>query len=159
MAEKVIIHRIDDITGHHGEDVERIEFSIEGIDYEIDLSADNAAKLRDTLSDYIEAGRKATAKQATEPRNNAKDDRAKAAARKDRIKDIREWAKGKFDLADRGRIPLAVEQAYDKAMKNGTAESPPADDVVDAEILDNEIVVDNGDNWQSSGVPVAAFSG
>lgn len=158
MAEKVIIHRIDDITGHHGEDVEQVEFSIEGIDYEIDLSADNAAKLRDTLSAYVRVARK-TAKHTTEPRNNAKDDRAKAAARKERINAIREWAKGKFDLADRGRIPLAVEQAYDKAMKNGTAESPPDDDVVDAEILDNEIVVDNGDNWQSSGVPVAAFSG
>jgi hypothetical protein len=154
MAEKVIIHRIDDLTGNHSEDVEPIEFSVDGVDYEIDLSGHNADKLRDSLAGFIRVARKkAATSSANSSGSNTKDDKAKALARKERIQAIRDWAKNQPDIevSGRGRIPDAVEKAYDKAMTAvEDAASPAPDVVVEAEIVESD--------WEAA-VPVPAFSG
>ena len=48
MAKKVTVTLVDDFDGEGPAD-ETVEFSIDGVSYEIDLSARNAQKLRDEL--------------------------------------------------------------------------------------------------------------
>jgi hypothetical protein len=50
VARKIHVQLIDDLSGEDAQ--ESIRFSVEGTDYEIDLSADNAADLRETLKRY-----------------------------------------------------------------------------------------------------------
>ena len=55
MAKTVIVKLIDDIDG--GDADETIRFSLDDRSYEIDVSAGNAARLRDAFKPFIEKGR------------------------------------------------------------------------------------------------------
>lgn len=60
MAQRTITTLVDDLDGT---DLERgsgetIRFGVDGRAYEIDLSDDNAAALREALQPYTEAGRR-----------------------------------------------------------------------------------------------------
>jgi hypothetical protein len=55
MAKTVIVKLTDDIDG--GDADETVHFALDGKSYEIDLSASNAAKLRDAIRPYIDKGR------------------------------------------------------------------------------------------------------
>ncbi len=55
MAKTVIVKLTDDIDG--GDADETVHFGLDGKSYEVDLSAINASKLRDSLKPYIEKGR------------------------------------------------------------------------------------------------------
>jgi hypothetical protein len=57
MAQKVTVTLVDDLDGGTAE--ETVEFGIDGVAYEIDLSVGNAGKLRDSLADYVTNARKA----------------------------------------------------------------------------------------------------
>ena len=56
MAQKVTVALEDDLTG--GPADETVRFSVEGTDYEIDLSAKNAAAFRKQLAPFVEHARK-----------------------------------------------------------------------------------------------------
>jgi hypothetical protein len=56
MAQTVIVQLTDDIDG--GEADETISFSLNGKTYEIDLSAENAERLREAFAPFIEKGRR-----------------------------------------------------------------------------------------------------
>lgn len=60
MAQRTITTLVDDLDGTDLERVsgETIRFGVDGRAYEIDLSDDNAAALRDVLQPYTEAGRR-----------------------------------------------------------------------------------------------------
>jgi hypothetical protein len=104
MAQKVSIVLVDDIDG--GDADETLTFALDGTGYEIDLSADNAARLREALAPYVGHARKVTGRKPA----------AKKAAGSS-TKDVREWARanGWASLGDRGRVPADVQQAYDAA--------------------------------------------
>jgi hypothetical protein len=57
MAKTVVVKLTDDFDG--GDADETIHFALDGKSYEIDLSATNAATLREALKPYIEKGRTA----------------------------------------------------------------------------------------------------
>lgn len=60
MAKKTIITLIDDVDGTHlpeGQG-ETVQFSLDGVDYEIDLSEYNAGKLRNFMALFVEKARK-----------------------------------------------------------------------------------------------------
>lgn len=112
MARKVIHQLVDDLDGTvlepgHGETV---LFSLDGVSYEIDLTDENAAQLRETLSPYRAAARKVarsggrgTARATTNPQ----------------IAAIREWAQAQgLPVSTRGRIPESITQAYEAAHEN-----------------------------------------
>jgi hypothetical protein len=40
------------------QNISTVEFALDGVTYELDLTGDNSAKLHDTLSQYAKAGRK-----------------------------------------------------------------------------------------------------
>jgi Lsr2 len=56
VAQKIQTLFIDDIDG--GEAEGTVRFGLDGTDYEIDLSAKNAAALRKALAKYIDSGRR-----------------------------------------------------------------------------------------------------
>jgi hypothetical protein len=51
MAQKVNVQLVDDLDGSTAEST--VEFGLDGVHYAIDLSADNAAQLRDAVATYI----------------------------------------------------------------------------------------------------------
>lgn len=55
MAKTVIVRLTDDIDG--GDADETVHFSLDGTSYEIDLSAANAARLREAIQPFVEKGR------------------------------------------------------------------------------------------------------
>ncbi|MFE6739870.1 histone-like nucleoid-structuring protein Lsr2 [Streptomyces tubercidicus] len=106
MAQKVEITLIDDLTGRKA--TETVEFALDGKSYEIDLGEKNAQKLRDVLAEYVKAGRRTG-------RTGGKS-KAKSGSTEDTAK-IRAWAKDNgFDLAERGRVPSNIREAYYKAL-------------------------------------------
>ena len=56
MAQRVHIVLEDDVDGSEAD--ETVIFGLDGSSYEIDLSAKNAAKLRDALAVYVAAARR-----------------------------------------------------------------------------------------------------
>ncbi|GHG52417.1 Lsr2 family protein [Sinomonas cellulolyticus] len=110
MAQKVQIILEDDIDG--GKADETVRFSLDGSNYEIDLSTANAGKLRDALAEFIAAGRKAgTGRSASAPRA-----RAASSGRNSDSAKIRQWARDNgYNVNARGRIQQEVQEAYRRA--------------------------------------------
>lgn len=108
MAQKVQIILYDDFDTSV-EAAENVLFGLDGIGYEIDLSAENAAKLRDALAPFIAHGRKVTG-----PRAGRGARRRGAAA--GNAPDMRAWARAQgMKVSDRGRVPAEVKAAYEAA--------------------------------------------
>jgi hypothetical protein len=112
MAKKIITRLIDDLDG--GEAAETVQFAYDGVQYTIDLSKKNAAKLRKGLQPYVDNGVKVTPGKSRRSSAATDDQTTEGRAR------IREWAKKHmFDhfppLGDRGRIPREIVAAYMRA--------------------------------------------
>ncbi|MGI8310459.1 histone-like nucleoid-structuring protein Lsr2 [Saccharopolyspora hattusasensis] len=113
MAQKVTVQLVDDVDGTPADST--VEFALDGVSYSIDLSSDNAAKLRDSLASFVASARKTGGRK----RAVAKADKPSAtptAADRERNQAIREWARNQgMQVSDRGRIPAEVVEAYDNA--------------------------------------------
>lgn len=113
MAKKVTVTLVDDFDGEGPAD-ETVEFSVDGVSYEIDLSAKNAKKLREDLKQWIEAGRRVGGRRrgrASTPGRGPRGtiDREQSAA-------IRDWARRNgHKVSTRGRIPAEVIEAFHAA--------------------------------------------
>lgn len=106
MAKRTITKLIDDLDQSEAD--ETVKFGLDGVQYEIDLSADNAAKLREAMSPYVKAGTRTGRGQPVPARRRsaAPSDRAQNRA-------IREWARSKNKkISDRGRIPEDIVAEY-----------------------------------------------
>jgi hypothetical protein len=105
MARKTYVELIDDIDGSQAE--ESVSFSLDGIEYEIDLSEENARKLRADIGEWTGNARRVAGRRirgtGNRPAANASGESAK----------IRAWAReqGK-DVSDRGRIPANLRNEY-----------------------------------------------
>ena len=107
MAQKVKIILVDDLDG--GSADENVQFGLDGVSYEIDLSAENAAELRSSLERFVSVARKVSAGRAT---------RTKAASpsRGNDSAQIRQWARDNgYTVNSRGRIQAEIQEAYQKA--------------------------------------------
>jgi hypothetical protein len=99
---------VDDLDG--GTADETVTFSLDGVSYEIDLTHDNAAHLRDALAPYVGHGRRVGG-----PRRSAGRGAARAHSGTDPA-EIREWAKGQgIAVNERGRISAELRATYDAA--------------------------------------------
>ncbi|ANW62592.1 MULTISPECIES: histone-like nucleoid-structuring protein Lsr2 [Mycolicibacterium] len=112
MAKKVTVTLVDDFDGEGAAD-ETVEFAIDGVTYEIDLSNKNATKLRNALKPWVEASRRVGGRRrgrATAPgKGRGAIDREQSAA-------IREWARRNgHNVSTRGRIPADVIDAFHAA--------------------------------------------
>ncbi|MFC4003171.1 Lsr2 family protein [Prauserella oleivorans] len=115
MAQRVLVSLVDDLDGSEAD--ETVEFGLDGVTYEIDLSADNAEELRDTLAPYIEHARRAGGrKRAAGKRTNGQAPVRSSASGREQNQAIRAWARENgFQISERGRIPSEVTEAYYKA--------------------------------------------
>ncbi|NUP75848.1 MAG: Lsr2 family protein [Sinomonas sp.] len=111
MAQKVKIILVDDLDG--GSADETVRFGLDGSSYEIDLSHENAAKLRDSLQSYVSVARKSSARGAQAPRSRAT---AGGGSRNSESAKIRQWARDNgYSVNSRGRIQAEIQEAYRKA--------------------------------------------
>jgi hypothetical protein len=115
VAQQTTVRFIDDLDGSEASGT--FDLSLDGRDYQIDLSDENAAKLRDALSPFLAAARKAGGRGVQpcswpasagcgqahpfEPRGDPRDPRVGSSKR---APDER-----------RGRIPKSVIDAYQTA--------------------------------------------
>ena len=120
MAQIREVRLVDDLDGETAD--ETVEFGIDGKNYEIDLSKENAVRLRDVLADFVTAARRAGGRRrgnsggapsangaaSTAPKGRTAIDREQNQA-------IRDWARKRgMKVSDRGRIPAEVLEAYHK---------------------------------------------
>ena len=104
MAQRVQIILEDDYDG--GTAVETVSFALDGAEYEIDLSAKNAAGLREALAPWLGHARKTGGRRK----------RATKQAGSSSTSDIRAWAQANgHDVSSRGRVSADVRAAYEKA--------------------------------------------
>jgi nucleoid-associated protein Lsr2 len=109
MAQRVQIVLEDDLDG--GVAAETVTFGLDGVSYEIDLSAANATRLRDDLASWVGHARRAGGRKSTAHGRVT----AKAGKRTD-LAAVREWARQNgHQVSDRGRISAEIQAAYDKA--------------------------------------------
>jgi hypothetical protein len=110
MAQKVQVILVDDLDG--GEAEESVSFSLDGVTYEIDLSAANAEALREAVAPWVGHARRVSGR-AGRGRGPG---RARAAAAKADLGDVRQWARENgYQVSDRGRVSAEVMTAYDGA--------------------------------------------
>lgn len=109
MATRTTVTLEDDLDGGPAE--ETLRFSLSGVDYEIDLSAKNAASFRSQLAPFTERARLAGAGPRRRSSRPASSRRQSAA--------IRAWAKQQgIQLSDRGRIPDLIVAQYNAAARH-----------------------------------------
>lgn len=115
MAERIVRQLIDDMDGNEILDGggERIPFAIRGVEYQIDLSKANSAKLDKALKPFIAAAQKVG---GTRRRKAPKPAGPSNTMTKDQLAAIREWArKNGYEVSDRGRIKAEIVDAYHAA--------------------------------------------
>lgn len=121
MAKQVITKMLDDLDG--GEADETVAFAMDGFAYEIDLSSKNAARLRDMMSPFQQAGtrlgRAINGAQAQLRSYKPAADIHNVAENRAKNQRIRVWAADNgYDLNDRGRIPQHIVDAYEAGTPN-----------------------------------------
>ena len=121
MAQQVNVKFVDDLDGSDATGT--VSFGLDGRTYEIDLSDDNAAKLRDSLASFVAAARK----RGGSRRSSATPSRAPSAQKmtavtqpqgldREQTAAIRAWARQNgHEVSDRGRIAKAVVEAFQAA--------------------------------------------
>jgi len=108
MAQEVTVVLQDDMDGSTGDDVALVEFALDGRTYEIDLSSENAEKLRAGLAPFVGAARRPSASSRGGPKRVRP-----GATDKEKLADIRTWARERgFTVRDKGRIPNEILNAY-----------------------------------------------
>ena len=116
MAQQTTVKFIDDLDGSEASGT--FPFALDGKQYQIDLSDENAAKLRDALAPFVEAARKAGGRTGGRDRQRSAPSAADKPARASREETaaIRQWARDAgHQVNERGRIPKSVIEAYQAA--------------------------------------------
>lgn len=110
MAKRTITKLIDDLD--HTDADETITFGLDGVHYEIDLSKKNAAKLREALKPYVQAGVR-VGRLTTAVGRGAGRRRGAQAVDREQNRAIREWARSQGkEISNRGRIPEDIVAEY-----------------------------------------------
>jgi len=114
MVTKTVEKKIDDWDGV-SEAHKTVRFSYEGKHYEMDLSVDNHNMVHGKFGEFI--GKAREVKTASRGRRGATHKvtrTATTAANKEYLNAVREWARlNGYTVADRGRVPNHVIEAYD----------------------------------------------
>jgi hypothetical protein len=104
MATKTQVVLVDDLTGDPADTT--VTFALDKTEYEIDLSNENAAEMRDGLSRYVEAARRVTGRRRSAPAAKPTYAGYDPAA-------VRAWAAGRgIEVNARGRIKADVVEQF-----------------------------------------------
>lgn len=106
MVRKTTVRLVDDLDGKPAD--ETVEFGIDGVRYEVDLSSENAQKLRGHFGVWIEAARRIGG-----PRRRRSAGAGTSPIDREQNAVIRQWARRNgHEVGDRGRIATDVINAY-----------------------------------------------
>lgn len=109
MAKQVTVTIVDDYDGK-SEAAETVHFSVDGTEYEIDLSTLNAGKFRSAMEPWATKARK----QGRIPRSKI-GGKARPAVDREQTVAIRRWAlEHGHKVSARGRISSDIIEAYNK---------------------------------------------
>jgi hypothetical protein len=116
MARRIVHQLVDDLDGTVLEvgEGETVLFSLDGTAYEIDLTDENAAALRDALAPYLGAARSISSSRSASGSGGG-GGRPRRTGQQD-YSAIRAWAKSNgYQVSERGRVPASVLEAYEAA--------------------------------------------
>jgi hypothetical protein len=119
MAQKVQVLLVDDIDG--GTAQETVTFSLDGVAYEIDLTAEHAAELRESFSRWVGHARKTGSGSRSGGGRQSRGGGGGGQSRRSGSSSgdataIREWARQNgHEVSERGRISAEVRKAYEAA--------------------------------------------
>jgi Lsr2 len=112
MAKQIVESFIDDIDGSEAE--RTTSFTLDGANYEIDLSAANRDKLEKALAPFINKARPVRAERGVRGRRAA--GASSRVMSREKSTEIRQWAKAKgLTVSERGRIAAAIVEQYESA--------------------------------------------
>jgi hypothetical protein len=116
MAQQVMVTLVDDLDGD--EATETVQFGLDGVEYEIDLSDENASRLREAMADFVEKARRTGGRRQRNAAFKQTAGTTKGAHRNasENAAAIREWAAiNGYEMSPRGRIPKHVVEAYHRS--------------------------------------------
>jgi hypothetical protein len=108
MAKKLHVEVVDDIDG--GAATQTVPFDLDGVSYEIDLSDENATRLRNKLAKFVTAARRTGGWKIRQAAGES------AAPANQNAHQIRAWARSNgYSISDRGRLSNEISEAYELA--------------------------------------------
>lgn len=114
MAQQVQVVLVDDLDG--GEAEETVSFALDGVSYEIDLNAENAARLRDELAPWVGHARRVGGRSGGGRRSGSRGRSSSSSSSGVDTAAVRDWARKKgYKVSERGRISAEVMEAYQAA--------------------------------------------
>lgn len=114
MAQKVQVVLVDDLDGGTAE--ETVSFALDGVSYEIDLSAANAAALREAFASWVGHARRVGGRGRSTTRRSGGGSASGGGSSRSSNESgaIREWARANgHTVNERGRIPAEIKAAYE----------------------------------------------
>lgn len=135
MATQTIVQLIDDLNGQEITGTgETVSFGLDGQSFEIDLSPENAAELRELMSRYVEAGRTSAAPVRATARRQGSTNRQETQK-------ARAWLKDNgHEVSDRGRIPAQLWEAYITGQSAYPGTNVPSADDETPEVQTDEVI-------------------
>jgi hypothetical protein len=111
VAQKVQVLLVCDICDGGKPGSETIGFGVDGSSYEIDLCDKHAKGLRDSVSQYVGAARRAVT-----GRSGGRSGRRSSGGDRQRTQEIRAWARAKgIKVSERGRLSSDIVAKYEAA--------------------------------------------
>ena len=105
---RTIVELLDDFDGTSS--ATTVDFSFEGVQYEIELSDEHLEEMREYLAPYIDHARKVGS------RHRPPAPKQRVAAKKVDNKAVRAWAvEQRIEVSRTGRIPASVVEQYEAA--------------------------------------------
>ncbi|KNC20466.1 hypothetical protein AC792_00475 [Arthrobacter sp. RIT-PI-e] len=113
MAQKIQVQLVDDLNGEEAH--ETVRFGLDGTNYEIDLTEDNANHFRHILSEYVDKARKSNTG-GRKSQGGQKSTSTGSGRSKEETQAIRQWAQDNgHNPSARGRITQSIIDAYNQA--------------------------------------------
>jgi len=114
MAQRIVL--TDDLDG--SEATQTVNYTIDGQEYEIDLSEENVQQFHEALEPFVSKSREVERQTPTSRRGKGDGRRRNTSGGRDDIPQIRAWAEANgHEVSARGRIKKEVIDAYDEAHK------------------------------------------
>ena len=125
VAQQLIRQYIDDLDGSAASG--SVRFALDGREYEIDLSDENAAKLREVFAPFVAAARRAgSGRPGRQAGASSRPSSASGRSRQELV-EMRSWLREHgYPVSDRGRIPNEFLQAWESKTPASQAGHQPA---------------------------------
>jgi len=112
LAQQTIVQYTDDLDGSPASGA--VRFELDGRSYEIDLSDENADKLREIFAPYVAAARRAGGGRGRQAAPSSPKARSATGRSREEMAEMRRWLRENgYKVSDRGRVPNEFAQAYE----------------------------------------------